>query len=200
MNAAKFTLTSTILAAALGLALGLATAPAMADKPDSSGNHFDHDSGTGSDATIYDVSLAFLRVPTPFSEVLSCTGDTDILADPGLIVNFDSGCDVVMTVNFTPEVETELLLSLYRLEAKTKGSGVTEVVLAFRDDINIAPDSNLWVTDRLRANIVPKGGGVFDLIPEIQTLGEFLTKGHRPEKGATTNERLLIGTFTYSPI
>ncbi len=34
MNAAKVTLTSTILAAAVGLALGLAAAPAVADKPD----------------------------------------------------------------------------------------------------------------------------------------------------------------------
>ena len=199
MNAAKMTLTASILAAALGLALGLAAAPAIADQP-IGGVHGPH--GDDEDATLFTVSLDFLIVEdgsgNELTRVENCEGTTDILANPGLTVDFEAGCIVDMSVNISGN--PVFAMSLFRLEAKTKGSGVTEVVLNFTTEDVITSNESLYVTDRLRANIVPTGGGVFDLIPEIQTLGEFLTKGHRPNKGATTNERLVIGTFTYSPI
>jgi len=200
MNAAKVTLTATILAAALGLALGLATAPAMADKPDFRGDHGDHDSGTGSDATIYDVSLEFLLVPSTGFEVGPCLGDTDILANPGLIVNFDAGCFVVITTDRAPP-DDEVDMYLFRLEAKTKGSGVTELVFAFSDLEDFMSGSNLWQTDRITLLVEEAGEGVLILTPpdRFSGDGEILTKGHQPDKGAETIGGVLIGPLTYTP-
>ena len=202
MNAAKFTLTSTILAAALGLALGLAPAPALAGPPDEQGCHRDHkveDCPVSGDVTIFDVILESLVVTGTGSSAILCSGTTDILANPGLSVDFDD-CTVDMSVNI-PGIPV-FDMSLFRLEVKTKGSGVREAVLNFRDDEFIAPDSNLWVTDRLSVMVTMPVDGVFSLII-TETLpldGFILTKGHQPHKGAMTTQGLLIGRFIYSPI
>ena len=187
------------LAMAGGLALGLAAAPAMADKPDSSGNHFDHDSGTGSDATIYDVSLEFLRVPSTEFEVGPCLGNTDILANPGLIVNFDPGCFVEMTTDrAAPDDVVDMYL--FRLEAKTKGSGVTELRFAFSDVADFMSGSNLWNSDRITLLVEEPGGGVLILTPPERFFdGEIITKTHQPDKGAETTVGVLIGPLTYTP-
>ena len=157
--------------------------------------------GENEDITLFTVSLNFLTVLNPLSDAGPCIGTTDILANPGLTVDFDPFCSVEMTVDF-PDPDTEETLSLFRLEPKTKGSGVTEIVLNFTTEDVITSNESLYITDRLRVNIVPvlELEGVFDLIPEIQTGGEFLTKGHRPGKGAMTEQPLLIGKFTYTPI
>ncbi len=204
MNAAKFTLISTILAAALGLALGLAAAPAMADKPTCPGHP--HGCGTDSEGpTIYDVTLGLpledpaLEVPGG-SLVIQCTGDTDIVANPGLIVNFDSGCFVAMTTD-RDAPDDVVMMHLFRLEAKTKGSGVTELVFAFSDVADFMSGSNLWQTDRITLLVEEAGGGVLILTPpdRFSGDGEILTKGHQPDKGAETTEGVLMGPLTYTP-
>ncbi len=74
MNAANFTLTSTVLAAALGLALGLSAVPALAGPPDVQGCHPDHKDeecpvnggGDGEDPIVYTAQLtagAFVFAP-----------------------------------------------------------------------------------------------------------------------------------------
>ncbi len=202
MNAAKFTLTSTALAAALGLALGLGAAPTLAGPPDEQGCHLDHKEEcpvNDGDVTPFTVSLEFLVVTGTTSAIALCTGTTDILANPGLSVDFDD-CTVDMSVNISGN--PVFAMSLFRLEAKTKGSGVREAVLNFRDDEFIAPDSNLWVTDRLSAMVTMPVDGVFSLIitETVPLDGFILTKGHRPHKGAMTTQGLLIGRFIYSPV
>ncbi len=202
MNTAKVTLTSTILAAALGLALGLAAAPAMADKP-IGGVHGPH--GDDEDATLFTVSLDFLIVEDgsgfELTRVEDCEGTTDILANPGLTVDFEPGCSVVMTVDF-PDPGTEETLSLFRLEAKIKGSGVTEIRLNFTTEEVLTDGTTIYNTDRLFALIEPPLGepGVFVLDPVTDDEGEFLTKGHQPGKGARTEQPLFIGEFTYTPM
>ncbi len=63
MNAAKVTLTSTVVAAALGLALGLSAVPALAGPPDLQGCHPDHKdeecpvNGGGEDPIVYTAEL-----------------------------------------------------------------------------------------------------------------------------------------------
>ena len=189
------------LAIAGGLALGLAAAPAMADPPPHK-----HGGGTGGgDVTLFTVVLDFLAVPGGLvgegTRVEGCEGTTDILANPGLTVDFDPFCSVEMTVDF-PDPDTEETLSLFRLEAKTKGSGVTEIVLNFTTEDVITSNESLYVTDRLFALIEPPLGelGVFVLDPVTEEEGEFLTKGHRPGKGAMTEQPLFIGEFTYTPM
>ena len=63
--------------------------------------------------------------------------------------------------------------------------------------------ADLWVTDRLLAEVTDadEDTGVFDLVPSLlfPAAGEILTKGHQPDKGAETNEGVLIGVFTYTP-
>ena len=161
MNTAKMTLTSTILAAALGLALGLAVAPAMAGPPDAQGCHPDHKveecpvSG-GEDPTIFDVVLEFLEIPGGTvgdqTRVVNCMGDTDILANPGLTVNFDSGCFVKMhRTSSGAEVE----MHLFRLEVKTKGSGIIEIVLNFTTEPEGLTGANLGVTLKINGRCYP---------------------------------------------
>jgi len=203
MNATKFTLTSTILAAAMGLAMGLGAAPALADPPDSEGCHpSEHKpcgGGGDSDATIYDVFLEFLQVSSPLNEVELCRGNTDTLANSELIVNFDVGCSVSITTDVSGESKVDMYL--LRLEAKTKGSGDTEVVFVFSDMAFVTSGSNLWRTDRLMVVVDDKDvDGVliltlFDSFDE----GEILTKGHQPDKGTETDGGVVIGPLTYCP-
>ncbi len=205
MNTAKVTLTSTILAAALGLALGLAAAPAMADKPDEEGMHGNHGDDGGGEVTLFTVVLDSLEVldgtVVDGTRVEDCEGTTDILANPGLTVDFEPGCSVVMTVDF-PDPGTEETLSLFRLEAKIKGSGVTEIRLNFTTEEVLTDGTTIYNTDRLFALIEPPLGepGVFVLDPVTDDEGEFLTKGHQPGKGARTEQPLFIGEFTYTPM
>ena len=203
MNAAKVTLKATILAATLGLALGLAAAPAKADKPDCTAEPDHHgcekvDEG----GTTFEVLLDFLMVTGPGgSMITNCDGTTDILANPGLSVDLDD-CTVDMSVNIPGK--SEFAMSLFRLEVKTKGSGVREAVLNFRDnEFTLTNNTSLWITDRLSAMVtMPDDDGVFSLTIDetVPFDGFILTKGHRPHKGAMTTRGLLIGRFIYSPV
>ena len=202
MNRTKFTLTSTILAAALGLALGLGAAPALAGAPDEFGCHTHKDCGTDSEgATIFDVSLEFLQVADG-GTVIECRGDTDILANPGLTVNFDQGCFVEMTTD-RKSPDDKVDMHLFRLEVKTKGSGIIEFVLNFTSDPDGLTHTNLWITDRLMAVVTEpdENSGEFDFVPSplFPDAGEILTKGHQPDKGAETIKGVLIGIITYTP-
>ena len=129
-----------------------------------------------------------------------CLGDTDTLANEGLIVNFGPGCSVDMTTDRAPP-DDFVLMHLFRIEVKTKGSGVTELVFAFSDVADFMSGSNLWQTDRITLLVEEAGEGVLILTPpdRFSGDGEILTKGHQPDKGAETTVGVLIGPLTYTP-
>ncbi len=199
MNAAKVTLTSTILAATLGLALGLMSAPAAAHDCSRHGdpNHKHCDSEP---ETTFAVSLSFLTVP-PGPSATNCPGTTDIQANPGLTVQMipDPFCSVLMTA--APEGLSEVEFRPAILEVKTKKE-LTLVRLYFTTGLILFPVSNdtVYVTDFMTATI--NDGpleGQFILTPMTATDGEKLTKVHQPGKRAVTDERVMIGAFTYTP-
>ena len=75
-------------------------------------------------------------------------------------------------------------------------------MLNFTTEEFITSNETLYGTDRLFALIDPPLGelGVFVLDPVTADGGEFLTKDHRPGKGAMTEQPLFIGSFIYTPI
>ena len=94
-------------------------------------------------------------------------------------------------------------MHLFRLEVKTKGSGIIEFVLNFTSDPDGLTHTNLWITDRLMAVVTEpdENSGEFDFVPSplFPDAGEILTKGHQPDKGAETIKGVLIGIITYTP-
>ncbi len=102
MNAAKVTLTSTVVAAALGLALGLSAVPALAGPPDAQGCHPNHKDeecpvnggGDGEDPIVYTAELTagafvFAVNPVPVTpnqreNVLRSEEDLDLDIDDSL--------------------------------------------------------------------------------------------------------------------
>ncbi len=188
------------------MALGLGAAPALAGPPDGQGCHPDHKveecpvSG-GGDVTTFAVSLRFLTVVLNDSMATDCPGTTDIQANPGLTVQMipDPLCSVLMTA--APEGLSPVEFRPAILEVKTKKE-LTLVRLYFTTGMILfpVPNDTVYVTDFMTAtrNDGP-GEGEFVLTPMTAGGGEKLTKIHRPGKGAVTEERVMIGAFTYTP-
>ncbi len=161
MNAAKMTLTSTILAAAMVLGLSLWATPAQSH---SCRHHVQEDEhcnrGGDEDATLFTVILDSLTVPDGTAVDDECIGSTDRVAASGLGVQmfFRVVCSVTMHVD-RPELPPEMTLYPFALDVKTKGSGVTEIRLYFTSSefvgiCNPCQGDTIWVTDSLFAGIV----------------------------------------------
>ncbi len=208
MNAAKLTLTSTILAAALGLGLSLWTTPAQSHSCKHHGQEEEHcNRGGDEDATLFTVSLDKLTVAGSPLFTDECIGSTDRVAASGLSVQmfFRDGCSVTMLVD-RPPLPSPMTLYPFALDVKTKGSGVTEIRLYFTSSefvgiCNPCGGGTIWVTDRLFAEISsePTTGEIV-LEPMLDNAGELLTKISQPERRAVTTDRVWFGTFRYTPV
>ena len=197
MNAAKVTLTSTILAAALGLALGLAAAPAMADKP-VEGVH-GHGGDNGDElATPLDVILNDVSGP---EEDVDCTGTTSAPLSV-LSVDVDQGCTISMDsiIGFgDPEGE----LSLYRVEVRTRKNRGTDIQVCFStgEAPSAVNDVSVYCADRLNATVCIESlepDTRIYLTPLLPAGGVKLRKVHQPFKGEFTEEKVLVGEFCYT--
>ncbi len=203
MNAAKVTLTSTILAAALGLALGLAAAPAMADQPDPVTGH-NHGGGAISDNDPpWAVELFDLEVEENGPATKSPCPGTPVQNKDTLAADFDTGCTISMTSDDT--IIGDFGLSLFRVEVRTKGSGLSEAMLAFttNPDFTIGDIAEVWSTDRMTVDItedVPLDNWI-TLTPSPSGLSAGpLTKEHQPGKGDVTDQNVSFTEIVYEPI
>lgn len=206
MTAAKFTLTSTILAAALGLVLGLAT-PSVQAHHDPDHNKGGGGGGSGGeDATLFAVTLKFLISSSPPSMVLDCDGTTDIQANPGLSADFFSGQGCTVSVAIEEfGLGPVLFLSPFRVEVRTKKSG-TDLRLYFTTQTDWSPHTDplqnetIYVTDFLSAYITFNTtlSNDFFIMP-IGASDLALTKIHQPGKRAETMETISFGPFHYRP-
>ena len=187
MNAAKFTLTSTILAAAFSLALGLAAAPAMADMPVCPG----HDHGCGGDEpeTSFEVSLTGLDNFGPeWGTETDCIGTTN---PPQLGAQFDEAgpiCSVTM--------DGGLVLNLFSITVRVRGNGMTDMMLYFTSGtVFIPPESDtVYATERLGTLVVLGELPAFEL--RLNAEDEDLTKVHQPDKGDVVGS-ISVGSFFY---
>ncbi len=212
MNAAKLTLTSTILAAALGLGLSLWATPAQSH---SCRHHVQEDEhcnrGGDEDATLFTVILESLTVPGGMAVDIECIGSTDAVAASGLSVQLffrDDFCFVEMHV-VSAELPSVMKLYPFALDVKTKGSGVTEIRLYFTSSefvgiCNPCQSDTIWVTDSLFAEIEgpsePSGEIVLTPFLGVGGVGEQLTKINRPARKAVTTDGVLFGQFIYTPV
>ncbi len=202
MNAAKMSLMSTILAAALGLALGLAAAPAMADQP-IEGVH-GHGGDNGDElATPLDVIVDKLSVLVDgmvFDSVENCTG-TAVSSSP-LAVDIDQGC----TIN-VPSImklgDDEGQLSLFRVDVRTRKNRGTDIMLCFStgEAPSAVNDVSVYCADRLNATVCIESLGPdprIYLTPSMSPDGVKLRKLHQPFKGEFTEEKVRVGEFCYT--
>jgi hypothetical protein len=207
MNAAKLTLTSTILAAALGLGLSLWATPAQShsckhhDPSEEHCNRGDEQLDDTGFAVILD-SLTGSGGSTAVAG--ACTGTTDRLAKEGLGVQmfFDDGCFV--SILGVAEIPDGMLFP-FALEVKTKRSGVTEIrlyftALAFDGVCNPCQADSIWVTDSLLASIETPDPEVADefVLSQVQPAPQTLVKIHRPDRGAEAFEVVSFGSFCYA--
>ncbi len=199
MNAAKVTLTSTILAAALGLALGLAAVPAMADQP-IGGVHGPHGDDEGDVASPLDLEMDFPSALSLLS--LPCTGTT--VMNTGLTADFfnitTQDCSVSLT--FNPPVGVQVLYPS-RVGVKTKKSGLAEVLLYFTTNPNffLGDRADVYVTDGLDAitniDINTSTITVGPLGAFAEPFVERIRKLHQPNKGFKSDESITFGPFIY---
>ncbi len=213
MNAAKLTLTSTVLAAALGLGLSLWATPAQSHScrhHDPSEEHCNR-GDEQLDDTGFAVVLDSLTVPPDGTAVdIECIGSTDAVAASGLSVQLffrDDFCFVEMHVD-SAELPNVMKLYPFALDVKTKGSGVTEIRLYFTSSefvgiCNPCQSDTIWVTDSLFAEIEgpSEPSGEIFLTPFLEDgVGEQLTKINRPARRAVTTDGVLFGQFIYTPV
>ena len=158
MRTAKVTLTSTILAAALGLALGLAAAPAMADQPDGDGMHGPHGDQESERGTV-EVEIQDLS-GTGEPGFQSCLGASGENYPDKLAAIFNNGCNVPVPDDFLSCPSD--CLSLFSVEVRTKGSGVTDLRLYFttNEDWIIGEINDVWVSDLIPAVRLEVNGGI----------------------------------------
>ena len=206
MNAAKVTLTATVLAAALGLGLSLWATPARShackhhDPLDGHCNRGDEQlDGTGF-AVILDRLEAGVLTTGAGGE---CIGTTDRLAKEGLGVQmfFDPDCSLSIDI---PEILGGVLYP-FALEVITKRSGLTEIRLYFTSSefvgiCNPCQADTIWVTDSLMASIEPDPAVEDEFVlSQVQPASQTLVKIHRPDRGAETTNEVSIGSFCYAP-
>ena len=196
MNRTKFTLTSSILAAALGLALGLAAAPAMADKP-VEGVH-GHDGDNGDElATPLDVIVN--EVSGPDKEDLVCPG----MAVPNsvLAVDIQHGCTISMP-SITAWGDPDDRLSLFRVEVRTRKNVMTDIQLCFstNETFSLGNNGDVYCADRLNATVCIESVEPtrIYLTPLMPAGWVKLRKLHQPFKGEFTDEEVLVGEFCYT--
>ncbi len=197
MNAAKVTLTSTILAAALGLALGLAAAPVMADQP-VEGVH-GHGGDNGDElATPLDVIVN--NVSGPLAENLICTGTA--VPHSVLAVDIDQGCTIAMDSIKGDFGDPEGLLSLFRVEVRTRKNRGTDIQLCFttNEAFSLGNISEVYCADRVNATVCIESVAPtrIYLTPLLPGGPVPLRKVHQPFKGELTDEKVLVGEFCYT--
>ncbi len=212
MNTAKITLTSTILAAALGLGLSLWATPAQSHAcrhHDESEDHCNR-----GDEQLDDTGFAVILDRLTDSDDISvgadgeCTGTTDRLAKEGLGVQMFFNLDCFLSIDSidTPEIP-EGMLYPFALDVKTKRSGVTEIRLYFTTSefvgvCNPCQADTIWVTDSLMASIETPDPEVADEFVLEQLPAEpplhTLVKIHRPDRGAEAIGVVSFGSFCYA--
>ncbi len=134
MNAAKMTLVSAVVAAALGLALGLAAPPAVADQPVEGVHGHGGDNG---DVLASPLDVILDELKGPIDDASGCTG---ITAPPSVLaVDFDHGCTITL---LAPDGFTDLVLSLFRLEVRTRKNGVTDIALFLGTEKDFSPGNH----------------------------------------------------------
>ncbi len=196
MNATKMTLTSTILAAALGLALGLAAAPAMADKPVEDVHGHGGDNG---DELATPLDVIVNEVSGPAGENLDCTGTA--VPNSVLAVDIIQGCTIEMD-SITDLGDPEGLLSLFRVEVRTRKNRGTDIQLCFttNEAFSLGNISEVYCADRVNATVciesVAPATRIY-LTPLLPAGGVPLRKLHQPFKGELTEE-VLVGEFCYT--
>ncbi len=209
MNAAKVTLTSTILAAALGLGLSLWATPAQSHAcrhHDESEDHCNR-GDEQLDDTGFEVILDRLTDSADGSVGAGgeCTGTTDRLAKEGLGVQmfFDEGCS--LSIFNVAEIPDGVLYP-FALDVKTKRSGVTEIRLYFTTSefvgvCNPCQADTIWVTDSLMASIDPDPEVADEFVLEqlpAEPPFHTLVKIHRPHRGAEASAVVSFGSFCYA--
>ncbi len=208
MNAAKVTLTSTILAAALGLGLSLWATPAQSH---ACKHHVQEDEHCNrGDEQLDDTGFAVIldRLTDSGGSTTGaggeCIGTTDRLAKEGLGVQmfFDDGCS--LSIDDIPEIPDDVLYP-FALDVKTKGSGVTEIRLyltssTFDGICNPCQADTIWVTNNLLASIETPDPEVADefVLSQVQPAPQTLVKIHRPDRGAEAFEVVSFGSFCYA--
>ena len=211
MNTAKVTLTSTILAVALGLGLSLWTTPAQSHAckhHDDLGEDHCNRGDEQLDGTGFAVILDRLTDSDDMSVGADgeCTGTTDRLAKEGLGVQMFFHEECFLDV---PEIPGGVLYP-FALDVITKRSGVTEIRLYFTtsefDGIcNPCPGDTIWVTDSLMASIETPDPEVADefvleQLPAEPPLLHTLVKIHRPDRGAEAIDVVSFGSFCYAAL
>ena len=199
MRTAKVTLTSTILAAALGLALGLAAAPAMADKP-VEGVH-GHGGDNGDElATPLDVIIN--NVSGPVDDQPVCLGSA---VPPQTVLAVDVDRDCTITMNSIKVLgDADGLLSLFRVEVRTRKNRGTDIQLCFSTNETHSPgnENEVYCADRLNATVCIESlepDTRIYLTPLFSGGGVPLRKLHQPFKGQTTGEDLIsVGEICYT--
>ena len=216
MNTVKITLTSTILAAALGLGLSLWATPAQSHSCKHHDQSEDHCNRGDEqlDDTGFEVILDRLTDSLTDSDEMpvgaggECTGTTDRLAKEGLGVQMFFNLDCFLSIDSidTPEIP-EGKLYPFALDVKTKRSGVTEIRLYFTTSefvgvCNPCPGGTIWVTDNLMATIETPDPEVADEFVLEQLPAEpplhTLVKIHRPDRGAEAIGVVSFGSFCYA--
>ncbi len=198
MNAAKVTLTATILAAALGLALGLAAAPAKADKP-VEGVH-GHGGDNGDElATPLDVIIN--NVSGPVDDQPVCLGSS-VPPQTVLSVDVDQGC-TIQVPSITNLGDEGGLLSLYNVHVRTRKNTGTDIMLCFStgEAPSAVNDVSVYCADRLNATVCIESlepDTRIYLTPLLPAGGVKLRKVHQPFKGEFTEEKVLVGEFCYT--
>ncbi len=199
MNAAKVTLTLTILAAALGLALGLAATPAMADKPLQGVHGHDGDNG---DELAAPLDVIINNVSGPVDDQPVCLGSS-VPPQTVLSVDVDQGCTIEMPS--IEEFEDEGgLLSLYNVHVRTRKNRGTDIMLCFStgEAPSAVNDVSVYCADRLNATVCIESlepDTRIYLTPLLPAGGVPLRKVHQPFKGQTTGEDLIsVGEFCYT--
>ena len=96
-------------------------------------------------------------------------------------------------------------LSLFRVEVRTKGSGLSEAMLAFttNPDFTIGDIAEVWSTDRMTVDITEDDPfpGWITLTPSPSGLSAGpLTKEHQPGKGDVTDQNVSFLEILYEPI
>ena len=209
MNAAKVTLTATVLVAAMGLGLSLWATPAQSHACRHHAQEDDH--CNRGDEQLDDTGFAVILdrlVSVPDGSTTGaggeCIGTTDRLAKEGLSVQmfFDSACS--LSIDDITEIQGGKLFP-FALDVKTKRSGVTEIRLYFTSSTfdgicNPCQADTIWVTDSLLASFEPPDPEVADefVLSQVQPEPQSLVKIHRPGRGAEALEVLSFGKFCYA--
>jgi len=157
MNATKFTLTSTVVAAALGLALGLSAVPALAGPPDKDGCHDHKDCGSGGgdgeDPIVYTAELtagAFVFHPSGHDSEEEPSAHVVVVTPNNRENVLRSGVDLNFDIDDSPEdsPERNTWIDMFATCDALWDSGPVEFFFVQRGDWSIDKDGGVRVVFR----------------------------------------------------